>query len=913
MEKGLYIGYIMKKMRQKEVEELQYNISCDNLDNNRKTYLELIDQVLDMAYCNEKIAEKKLTDLYHYYDIYIDSNILAKRHIVIASNNRINKIFDIVKKSNDTFELILLGNCYEWGHCTDIDRPKAFQMYMSAATLGSSEGQYEVGRMYKDGIGVDQDKQKMFMWYNEAANRNSIRAQFELGCLYDVEKSFINKGKAYKWYKKAASNGHKEAQFSLARLLLDDIDIPINEKEAQYWMFEALNQGHLKAFLCYIEKWGNSWILNLSIQEIEKLYKLYKDNLPKDIIQRLCKSYCESAHMASTSKEKFEWFLKAKNLNVAPLNKEILDYYETYFSKKLTYNDINIACSFLIRWFNDKSSFLQWICRIDNILVKEIFAYKFYGINRSIADEWFFIDYENFGKTLLNLKYTNFYKQANINIYERSIHWYERLLKDGSIDIKEELANLYNLTAELEENIERKIDNYKKCVFLDSDIGKRKLIELYCRLAEESNNLYSIKNMYIESLELCTDEEMREKITIKLCQTLIELVETINDFSNKEKFYLEAIQYGSNVAINKLYKLYLTELRSEHGVLELNNLCDKLIKLFKRFSKKFNSNKLLSQVLIKEAEKEKDDEKSLTLYQKAYEYDQVLGGENLCNKYIQLAELSINPNKIKSFFNNATQLSVGEENKNKIKQRYIEKIICKAEECNYLEYKLELYFSILEIDLRRVLPMIFHIYENMDLDSNLQMGLDIFDRNVELNGLQDSDVEYIKIEFTRCLIRIVDNIILSNEKNERQCIDLINRIIDFTGEISINYLHYVYYRDSIVFDIENSVKKIELSKNLIQSNIGRKFELKGKSIEELFILANSYFHGYNVMKDTRRAVILYKYAAENGHREAQLCLGDCYLFGYGTEKSMIKSYYWYAKAANNGLYEAIKTIDLLKR
>lgn len=902
----------MKKKREKEIYELQFSISCDNLDDNRKIYLELIDQILDMAYSNDEVAEKNLTDLYHCYDIHIDSNVLAKKHIATALSSGINRVFDILKKSNDTFGLILLGNCYEWGHCTDIDRPKAFQMYLSAATLGSSEGKYEVGRMYKDGIGVDQDKQKMFMWYNEAANHNSIRAQFELGRLYDIEKSFINKDKAYKWYKKAAYNGHKEAQFSLARLLLDDLDIPIDEKQAQYWMLEALNQGHLKAFKWYIEKWGNNWLLKLSIQEIEKLYKLYADNLPKDIIQRLCKSYCENAYRALTSNEKFEWFLKAKKLNVTPLNKEILDYYEVYFTKRLTYNDINTASSFLMRWFNDKNSFLQWICNIDNILVKEIFAYKFYGVNRSIADEYFFMEYEKFGETLLNNEYNDFYKQGKVNIYERSIHWYERLLKDGNVEIKDELTDLYNLTAELDGNIERKIDKYKKSAFLDSEIGKRKLIELYCRIAEESDNLYSTKNMYIKSFELCTDENARKNIMSKLCQTLIDLADTIHDFSNKEKYYFEAIQYGAKVATNKLYNLYLTELRSKHGILDLNNLCNKLIEFFRLTSKKFNSNKLLSQVLIKEAEKEVDNEKSLILYHKAYDYEPVLGREYLCNKYIQMAELSVNPNEIKTFFDKAHQISIDEENKNKIKQRYIEKIICRAEECNYLEDKLELYLSVLEIDVRRVLPMIFNIYENMELDSDLQMGLDIFKRNVELKGLQDLDVEYIKTEFTKCLNRIIDNIILSNNKNEWLCIDLVSRIVDFTGELSINYLHYVYYKDSIEFDIEESIKKTELSKNFIQSDTGGKLELEGKSIEEIFILANSYFHGYSVVRDTRLAVILYKYAAENGHAEAQICLGDCYLFGYGTEKSMIKSYYWYKKAANNGLYEAIKIIEILR-
>lgn len=911
----------MKKKGQRETEKIIFKISYDNLDNNRKIYLELIDENINGEYSNDKLAKKNLLDLYNHYDFNMDYTEIANRHVTLALEDRFNSVFDIVKKSNEAFELILLGSCYECGHYTDVDRPKAFQTYLRAATLGYSEAKYEVGRMYKYGIGVEQNKQKMLQWYNEAAKQNSMRAQFELGYLYDVEMSFINKIKAYKWYKKSASGGHKEAQFRLARLLLAGIDIPLDEKQAEYWMFKALEQGHLKALQYYIGRWKYNRILDLSIQEIEKLYKLYENQLPKNIIQKLYKSYCKNGYMASTVDEKVEWFNKAKKLNVAPLNKEILDYYQEYFSNRLNFNDVNIACSFLIRWFNDKSIFLQWISRIDNILAKEMFAYKFCVINRSVVDKYFFSEYENFGKSILMHEHSDFYKQGKINIYERSIHWYERLFKSGNVWGKHELRNLYNLIADLEENIDRKIDIYKKSALLDSDIAKRSLIDLYCRIAEDSNDLNRAKNMYIESLELCKDEMIRENIVRKLCQTLIELADSLGDFLHKESFYLEAIQYGSYVAINKLYNLYITEFRCENGVLDLNDLCDKLIMFFRLTSENCDSNKLLSQALIKEAEKEEDNEKALPLFCKAYDYDTELGREKLCDKYIQLAELAINFDKIKSFFDEAYRLSVEEEKKNKIKQRYVEKIISRAEECDYLASKLELYFSILEIDVKRILPLIFNIYEEiesnknlqMELDGNLLTELDTFASKIQLKKIQDCDMEYIKLEFTKLLNTIIDNKALSNEKDERLFIDLVNRIIDFTGELNIKYLRYLYDQDIIEFDIEKIVERIELKKYFGQSNIEGKVDFKESSVEDIFILANSYFHGYNVIKDTRRATTLYRYAAEHGHAEAQICLADCYLFGYGIEKSMIESYYWYKKAASNGLCEAIKIIDILGR
>ena len=46
--------------------------------------------------------------------------------------------------------------------------------------------------------------------------------------------------------------------------------------------------------------------------------------------------------------------------------------------------------------------------------------------------------------------------------------------------------------------------------------------------------------------------------------------------------------------------------------------------------------------------------------------------------------------------------------------------------------------------------------------------------------------------------------------------------------------------------------------------------------ESIFILANHYYNGYGIVKDVEEAVRLYRLAADQGHKEAQLFLWSFY-------------------------------------
>lgn len=69
-------------------------------------------------------------------------------------------------------------------------------------------------------------------------------------------------------------------------------------------------------------------------------------------------------------------------------------------------------------------------------------------------------------------------------------------------------------------------------------------------------------------------------------------------------------------------------------------------------------------------------------------------------------------------------------------------------------------------------------------------------------------------------------------------------------------------------------------------------------------LAFYYKTGTATNANFRKAVELYKAAAEQGYAEAQHCLGECYLLGTGVEQNLDEACKWFEMAAENGYKRA---------
>ena len=73
------------------------------------------------------------------------------------------------------------------------------------------------------------------------------------------------------------------------------------------------------------------------------------------------------------------------------------------------------------------------------------------------------------------------------------------------------------------------------------------------------------------------------------------------------------------------------------------------------------------------------------------------------------------------------------------------------------------------------------------------------------------------------------------------------------------------------------------------------FSLKGLSL-----LGQCYTYGIGTQRDDRKAVEIYKIAAEAGYAQAQFDLAICYRHGEGIEKNPLMVIEWYRKAADQG-------------
>lgn len=85
------------------------------------------------------------------------------------------------------------------------DYASALAVWMTEASAGSVEAQYNIGQIYEKGLGTEPDYESAALWYRRAAEQGHAASQTSLGYLYEqglgVEKDPVE---ALNWYRKAA-------------------------------------------------------------------------------------------------------------------------------------------------------------------------------------------------------------------------------------------------------------------------------------------------------------------------------------------------------------------------------------------------------------------------------------------------------------------------------------------------------------------------------------------------------------------------------------------------------------------------------------------------------------------------------------------------------------------------------------
>ncbi len=84
--------------------------------------------------------------------------------------------------------------------------------------------------------------------------------------------------------------------------------------------------------------------------------------------------------------------------------------------------------------------------------------------------------------------------------------------------------------------------------------------------------------------------------------------------------------------------------------------------------------------------------------------------------------------------------------------------------------------------------------------------------------------------------------------------------------------------------------------------------LSGEEIEKI---ANNYYTGNGVPKNTLEAVKLFRIAANKGNSQAQFNLGVSYANGIGVDEDFVEAAKWYEKAANQNNAEAQNNLAIL--
>ena len=122
-----------------------------------------------------------------YIDYYADFTPEYKRSCRISVRNEI-------------------GKRYFMGDGVEVDKGKAFELFMKSASSGDPCAQFILGKCYEEGYGTEVKQQTAFKWYKKAAEQGIAEAQEALASCYTYGVGTkIDEDAARKWHEQAAS------------------------------------------------------------------------------------------------------------------------------------------------------------------------------------------------------------------------------------------------------------------------------------------------------------------------------------------------------------------------------------------------------------------------------------------------------------------------------------------------------------------------------------------------------------------------------------------------------------------------------------------------------------------------------------------------------------------------------------
>ena len=143
-------------------------------------------------------------------------------------------------ENNFPSALLEMGKIYDFGKGTNIDYPKAMDLYIKAAKLGNPEAHQRIGALYDFGDGVDINHSKAMDWYLKAVELGDPGAHRSIGFLYEFGDGVdVDSSKAMDWYLKAAELEDPVAHLRIGVLYYFGDGVDVDYSKAMDWYLKA--------------------------------------------------------------------------------------------------------------------------------------------------------------------------------------------------------------------------------------------------------------------------------------------------------------------------------------------------------------------------------------------------------------------------------------------------------------------------------------------------------------------------------------------------------------------------------------------------------------------------------------------------------------------------------------------------
>ena len=167
---------------------------------------------------------------------------------IAAYNNGIyNLAFRLLKSAadlGDSDAQVNLGYMYARGQGTKADQAEAMRLYRLSADSGNGEGMNAIAYKYTYGTGVPVDMKMAVRWYCRAIAQGNPRALNNLGLLYAQGAGVaFDMDEALDLWRQSAERGHANAMLNLGMSLLQMPGTPQKQAEGKAWMLRAAQLG----------------------------------------------------------------------------------------------------------------------------------------------------------------------------------------------------------------------------------------------------------------------------------------------------------------------------------------------------------------------------------------------------------------------------------------------------------------------------------------------------------------------------------------------------------------------------------------------------------------------------------------------------------------------------------------------